>query len=442
MDIRWILRTWLLPSTALLFLALTLFVLFTPKIPDKEQLDYGIVNVYLPFNLTYWINCDSPEFLKLSNDPNSLLEPKNTRQARPGPIILAYMLSLPISLITGLFPDAEKMFKIHHERVDESRFKLYNSLLPNYIAYIFLNFVILMIGLGCFLKLSTDNGKTSLLSFFFLSLFLFSGLVKAFFLSPHTQMFNYTYPLLGTYLAYLCTEGRFFNWRWLVGVSSLLGASMLIYSSSFAIFPSMLVGSILYYSQNKSLAPLKILVIHTFISLLLIALPTIFWILFVLYKTGTFYNHEVECCNQVVWFFKLFSGDLSKVISVTFERLIKYLSIVSIEFVPVYILGALSLFLSFVYKVNVKKFYSNNKNLVLSCLLSTFFFGAFFFFVGLYEWRMLLSSMPPMLLLVAFFTNYVISKLNYSQRKFAYSLVFVSILLLNVFTVFSAGPYG
>ena len=119
------------------------------------------------------VECDSPEFMRLSSEPIALLGKENTRQTRPGIIVLANLLSYPVSGVMNLFPTLKDKIQLHHERVDQERAdKFRDNLVPNYVAYIILNFLILMGGLVLFVRILGGGRVFVSASFVYLSLFI------------------------------------------------------------------------------------------------------------------------------------------------------------------------------------------------------------------------------------------------------------------------------
>src|SRR4051794_2622490 len=89
---------WFILGLAVLLVGL----LIGPRVPDDQQSARCVVNIHLPGPFGISLNCDSPEFLRLANTPSGLLEPKNTRQPRPGLILAATLISRPILPLVSL----------------------------------------------------------------------------------------------------------------------------------------------------------------------------------------------------------------------------------------------------------------------------------------------------------------------------------------------------
>src|SRR6266705_1939624 len=72
-----------------------------PRIPDASQSENCVGNIYLPGPFGIHLNCDSPEFMALAQDPAKLLVEKNYRQSRPGLVLAAALLRAPLSFLAA-----------------------------------------------------------------------------------------------------------------------------------------------------------------------------------------------------------------------------------------------------------------------------------------------------------------------------------------------------
>lgn len=440
-----LLKVWGLPLSVTFFTALMCFLFFTPKVKREQQLDKCIINISIPGNIKYWINCDSPEFMRLAKDPSGLLERENTRQARPGLVILAYLLKFPLTIILKPIDNISDKLILKHPHLDEERFNFLKNnskeFLSIYFSYISINIIVLFISLFIFIYfLSPYIFSWSLL--FIFSLLAFNPLIKAFFLSPHTQMFNIAYPLLSVMLMIRSLQGQFLNLKWVVGIYVILGFCMLIYSSCFAILPCMIIGSIIYCIQNYKIYLIKNILINSILAFILISLPTILWMLYVIYVNGTFYNHEIEACNQLVWLQNAFNRGLGDFISTVFNNLHIFGIQTLIELKPALFLFGLGIVGAYIFNFNSKKFISNNKNLIISCMTSSIMFFLFYYLVGIYPWRIALIAMPPILLLGAKLYLEINKSAQPFQQKILFGGLCIIIGYLNISYVIQAGPYG
>jgi hypothetical protein len=127
------------------FAALVTGLLIGPRIPDELQRDNCIGNIHLGGPFGIHLNCDAPEFLALATNPNALLGKRNYRQSRPGLILLAAILTVPLSVFSSAVVDTVPP-KDDPERIIDSFARYF----PAYVAYMPLNAGILLLSFRCF----------------------------------------------------------------------------------------------------------------------------------------------------------------------------------------------------------------------------------------------------------------------------------------------------
>lgn len=434
---------WMPILVGVILLGAISFLFLTPKVEDSRQAKLGIVNVYLPFNLKYWINCDSPEFMRLSENPAGLLEEQNTRQARPGIVFLAHLIRVPLQYIIGPLVSWGQSVKVTHELVESGRFEQYRrQYIPDYVAYILINFGVILLGLLLFVRIVENDSWFSWYAFMGVCLLGVNDLMKAFFFSPHTQMFNIMFPLLAVYLGLKALKGLFFSTRWVLIMSLLVGLLMLIYSSCFVIFPCWVVLGCVCWWRDRSSYPFKTLVMNSVLSLIFISLPTLLWMGFVTFQTGAFYNHELSSCNQVVWIFNSLHQGGAIFIQTLWTNFLKWMPLVIHELLPVGTLGGISALLWLISSTQERTHLGQDKDLFIVSLLVAILFFFFYFFVGLYEGRLAISVMPPLLVIVIrILMNQHQSFKGIKQKVFLRlcSLVTASLVMGSIL---KGGPYG
>ena len=124
------------------FALLSLGLLIGPRVPDRDAGYNCVGNVYLHGPFGFSLNCDSPEFMWLARDPAGLVDHINSRQSRPGLILLAAAIQAPLSLV--LPPDGPPI-PVYQGLYDPLRVaQRFVEDRSAYFAYIMLNVAILL----------------------------------------------------------------------------------------------------------------------------------------------------------------------------------------------------------------------------------------------------------------------------------------------------------
>jgi len=165
---------------AIFILALASSILFRDfEAPECTQLVKG------PLSTQVLINCDSAQIVQDSQTPSRLWNAKTSYQDRPLYTLAGYVISKPLRLLSD-------SFEIYSNTQGEPITFYY----ANYLAFIFLNIILLMLVLWQSIKLVRQLmpdrqmfGQTFFLGTV-LSLLVANNVVKGFVWTPHTQIFN------------------------------------------------------------------------------------------------------------------------------------------------------------------------------------------------------------------------------------------------------------
>jgi hypothetical protein len=295
-------RAWLWFSVGLTLLLLGFLV--GPRVIDSEQQSTCVGNVQFPGPFGISLNCDSPQFMWLARDPAGLLAENNARQARPGLIAAAALLTAPLWLVVpastprpvdaGLRDPAEITASFARD-------------LPAYIAYVLLNIALLAASFFILRKLLNSLGAAGHFGAAEMSILVSAGLLlvandvtKAFVWSPHTQMFNMLVPVLAVYATLRTWSGALADWRFATAMGIAAGLGMTAYPV-FVVIPVcclppalvMIARTHLPSRRRRAIAGLALLLGFG-------ALPSLLWYLAVRLTTGDFFHYEVAQ-GEVVW---------------------------------------------------------------------------------------------------------------------------------------------
>jgi hypothetical protein len=300
---------WLWLGSALSVIMLGLFV--GPRVPDERQAEFCVVNVHLagPFGIS--LNCDSPDFMRLAREPAGLLEPRDARQSRPGLIVAAAALALPLTPLADLAERAGA--RAARADIDPSR--VANSLandFPGYVAYIGLNVAFLLMSFALFRRICAPLVADSTAIAVSVGVLLVANdVVKAFVWSPHNQMFNILVPVFALYGCIRAAEGTLASRRFALLTGFATGLGVTAYPLFVIIAPCVLAGWLVDIVRHRRMP--RGSAMGSTINLALLAaltvLPEGLWYLFVRLKTGDFYQHEMAL-GQVTWMLDSAQGGL------------------------------------------------------------------------------------------------------------------------------------
>jgi len=285
------------------FWLLCLGLLIGPRVPavDAGYNCVGNVELWGPFG--FELNCDSPEFMWLARDPEGLINHLNSRQSRPGLILLAALIQAPLSLIVapageptpvyqGLYDPARVAWSFFQDR-------------PAYLAYILLNLAMLLASFHVLRRAiehrhAARYGAEAVIIVATGLLLVANDVTKAFVWSPHTQMLNILVPVLAVYATRRVIEDRHLDRKFAVAIGLVVGIGMTIYPFSVVIpacmLPPVLIGMVHTRSariRRRDLTSLALL------GLLSVA-PSALWYAFLRIAADQIFYAELDL-KQVVW---------------------------------------------------------------------------------------------------------------------------------------------
>lgn len=229
--------------------------------------------------MTMVVSCDSDVFAQMAREPQRLAIPGYFRQSRPLLIMAASSLTL-----------AELPYGRH--------------LPAEWFSYVILNFVVLLVALMLFLHLNTPAGTAAIVGHVALSTFLvFNDVVKGFFWSAHTQMWNVLTPLIAIALARALLQRPERSWRFMAATGALVGIGMLAYASLMICVPAAIVAIALGFWMRGQSPPLPIVMGKVALFVGAFALPSLVWIGTLLIKNGEYYSAEVQGCRYFIWLY-------------------------------------------------------------------------------------------------------------------------------------------
>jgi len=236
-------------------------------------------NIRLGGGLGYvYNNCDSPEFVRDAADPSRLLAKRSIRQARPALIVVAAGVSQTVGRAVFATPLP----------------RLYSLATPEDFAYVLLNLLIAAGSIALFLRL-VPFGLAAVAAAAWIA---FDDVVKAFFWTPHTQLFNLLVPVLSIAVARaVLVDPRLRRPLVLGGIGLGLGMLALAYGSFIVTGAAAGVAFLLGARRQ----PAAQMLVGAGALAVGFVLPNLLWIGLCLAVAGSFYVHETRKYWEFTW---------------------------------------------------------------------------------------------------------------------------------------------
>jgi hypothetical protein len=257
----------------------------------------------------------------------------------------------------------------------------------------------------------------------FLILLISNVVTKAFFWTAHQQMFTFLTPLLCVYAMQWLSVNKAASTKRISGISLFVGLSMLVYGN-FVLLGICFFAALIYYRFS---------LVAIALSILLIALPTVIWLVILNYEGVAYYNHEIVHYRQFVWV----ADSLSVSISAFWEAM------KTNDDIFIHTFGSINLIivvlvLAAIYHTLTNKVKTSDRSLVGACWLVLAITLPFVFFMGFYQERLTYTLMTPMLILIS---------LYYSERlkpigKIRQVGLVLLVLTWHIYQVSRYGPFS
>jgi hypothetical protein len=401
-------------ALASLVLAAMIGFLFSPRVPRGAEnancvsvTDVGPIHVHK--------NCDSEEFQYNAARPSRLLERNNLRQSRPLYSVLGWVFARPFrwmqleSKVRSILENAKQTYPKSAEPA---------SYFPEYAAFVALNFILLMISLVIFLRMLNIERLFDPLTLLPLAMLIVNEVTKAFFWTPHMQMFNVLVPLASVALC-----------RWLLGRNrepawfecTLIGLGIGIASLAYGAFAAMAAAAslsllVLAIRQRSSDARLA-LVGKSLVTAAGFFLPATLWVAFVKARTGSFYSLEISVNRDIVWLTDAIrSGAPAWMFWSVALHLNEYGRVLRVVIIfPVLVLLAVIAVLKSQGKLD--EAINHHRIVVEAVVVFALPCIVLLWLVGLYYSRLMWSLVPPMTVLIAIGTREMARGLSDQRRN-------------------------
>jgi hypothetical protein len=231
------------------------------------------------------VSCDSYEFVEGALHPERLSMTRSYRQTRPLWVAIASLLKF------AEFPPYVQL------------------LIPGWLPYVVLNFILLVISLMLFRQLLEPGAWTSSLAVVILgTLLVFNDVVKGFFWSAHTQMWNVLVPLISISVALAFLRRPTRSWQFMAAAGALLGIGLLAYGTLIIAVAAAIAAIGLAYWSERDRPPLLITLGKVCVFTAAAAVPSLLWMKILTMTTGSYYHPEFEDCREFVWVYDYWRG--------------------------------------------------------------------------------------------------------------------------------------
>ena len=402
----------------LLALGCVLPFLVSPRVPPGSPAAscVHVVDILGPIHVN--VNCDSYEFLLLARNPARLLSEHNTWQSRPGYAVIGWLLAQPI-----------KALHIKRDSVAE------------YGAYLSLNWMLLSASILLFGWLCGDRPLLRPSLLFPLVILVCNEVSKAFFWTPHLQIFNIFMPMMSVSLGYwLLSRNQPLRWQYALFIGFLLGLGSLVYGA----FVVTMVSAILCIWFREHLVRGSNRLWRNVISSTLLGsafvAPVVSWICFVVLNTGSFYSHEIVAYRQFVWLHDFWCMGYSAFTKKLVVNLLVFVhTIRSVAILPALLL-VITVAISTCMRVSPCSS-ERKKKIHRAVILYLLAAVPFYALMGFYATRLTWTIVPPILVLSAFELERLVGHFQGNRRVLVMLFLYGSTLSYIMYWYVKSGPY-
>lgn len=410
----------------MLAIATALFVsalLVGPRVSSADQQKECVRNLTLfgPFGLS--LNCDSGVFIANTHEPSKLLETGSKRQSRPGIIFATHLVSIPLRPVNAL---VHRFFDVRPDSAYAAKLALFANSAPELLAYVVVNIALLFLGVSVLLWLWNASSLVPAALVPLAFLVVANDMVKAFFWSPHTQVFNVVVPLIATWLAVRTWQTDLFYEQRAFWIAAGLSLGQTAYATFVVTLCALILPAILKHCRDPRVYRRAAAIVTLFF------IPTVLWMVIVYANTGHagYYGYETQKYEQVVW---IFDNGALETLAIFFRHFRRVLNLFW-ENNWLLFLATLALFAAARAR---KVFEPEDTAVVISACAVSAAMAVFWALVGFHPWRMAFTLLPP------FFVIAGLSVLRLLERtRHRAVLSFVTYAGVGLWAIWTVAKYG
>ena len=425
--------------------ALMAALLIGPRVPDHQQVAHCVVNVRVAGPIGITLNCDSAHFMNLARDPSMLLVPWEVLQHRPGMVLAAAILSMPLSPLVDL--PRTLGVTIGRPDLDPQRVrKALRNNFPQYATYIMLNVMMLLLSFHYFRRVCEAGGvagdaATTMVIVSLGLLLVANDVTKAFVWSPHTQMFNIFTPVFAVHASLRSWTGSLLDRRFAILVGLISGFGFTAYPLFAIIPPCVIVAGLLYAGRDHSPSTRSRSLHNSAMLLGLTVAPAALWYLFVRLSTGDFYHHGLAQ-GQVIWMSDALVHGVGALLSGWLQNLAALSTLAAAQASPIAAVIVLLLMMAVVQREIVGAVLGPMLPIAMIGIFVSVVITVFYSSVGLIAARLAFAIIPPLIVVVGVVAVTVMQRLEATQRRvLAYGCLMITTAQL-IFIIVKDGPYS
>lgn len=413
--------------------------LIGPRIAPEAQQENCVGNVTLaaPFGVN--LNCDAPEFMALAVHPSGLLQPQNYRQSRPGMILAAAAITKPLSTLVPAreagAPPAEDPARI----VDA-----FTRYLPAYPAYMLLNVGILLLTFYAWrrtvLAAGLDGAGSAPIVVAVGLMLVSNDVAKAFFWSPHTQMFNILVPVLAVYAGVRAWQGALADARFAAGLGLITGLGLTAYGV-FALVPACAAAAALVALVSGRRAFVGRHAANLLLLAALSVLPTAIWYVFVRAAVGSFFSAEVNE-EAFVWMLRLWQDGAGVLAAEWFSKFWWMLRYAAAQALPLVVLAAILLYVAWRQREAARAAARETSAAILAGILVSAAVLVFYTCLGWIFPRLAYPVLPPLMVTAGIFALGIARRMGGAARSMLTRAIVLLALANAVYEVAKDGPFS
>ena len=401
---------------AVVVVAGTQLLLFGPS-PDVAHATLACGSeVHLAGGRSYPFNCDSNRFLGLAHHPDRLLRKNELRQSRPGYVALA-------AVSTDLGGSVAKYLGLDRQ---------FGQSDSAYFPEILIN-AALLIAAACLLAflLRRLGAPPRIAIPALLCVLVMNDVTKAFFWTPHQQMFIMLVPLASIMIGAWAMRVRP-GWRTLTVLGFVIGLVSLCYAG---VLITVAVLAVILLLRGRDGWRLTAVLGGAFL------LPQLIWIAVCEVLTGTYFNDEIRNYHEFVWLPQaVLRGPRTAYRDVSAEVISTIRSFVSMGGLPLIFLLALVI-AAIVAGLRLAPATDDERRILISTGLTIVVSTVFAFGVGVGVRRTVFNAFPAILLLIGWVTAKLIASPTIRGRL-AVLAVPLATLAFVVHEIAKHGPYS
>jgi hypothetical protein len=398
-----------------------------PLLPDSQQQARCVENVHLTSWLGYAASCDSNEFIFDARNPGTLSVAKSFRQSRPLQITVAALME-----------------RVEKRVVEPTVGRPYNfPLSPGWFPYVVLNFVLLLAALLLFDQLVLPGRRRLELAVGALVVLLCaSDVVKGFFWSAHTQMWNVLLPLISIQVCagVLVRPDR--SVVWIGAVSMLAGIGALAYGSLIIVPPALLIALAIAMRRRGFQAALWPWIRAAVVAIVSLALPTLVWYGILKHTTGSVFNSETTDFREYVWITDaLKHGGVSRLIQQTGHMLRLFIHHVADEMWPAMAMVTALLAIAARYRIRLRELVSGYEPVLAGIAITLVVSLPFFGLQGFYRDRLAFNLVVPLVVLAGILAVRLRERLRRPAGNLALAVPALTAVGVLLGALLKVGPY-